>query len=94
VASALVNTAQQVGGSVGLALLNTIAITVFTNYLTAHSINPQTNPIAAMTATVHSYTIAFWVSAALMALAAIVAAVFIRARADQLHASEAVPAGV
>ncbi len=48
VASALVNTAQQVGGSVGLALLNTISITVLTNYLVVHHVNPATNPAAAM----------------------------------------------
>jgi len=93
VASALVNTAQQVGGSVGLALLNTIAITSVSNYFSGHHINPATDPQGAMVGTVHSYTIAFWVSAALMAVATIVAAVFIRARASDLH-TEGVPAGI
>jgi EmrB/QacA subfamily drug resistance transporter len=93
VASALVNTAQQIGGSVGLALLNTIAITSVSNYLSSHRINPGTDPAGAMVGTVHSYTIAFWVSAALMAAATIVAAVFIRARADQMQ-HEGVPAAI
>jgi EmrB/QacA subfamily drug resistance transporter len=36
VASAMVNTSQQVGGSIGVALLNTLAATAATNYLTAN----------------------------------------------------------
>ncbi len=94
VASALVNTAQQIGGSVGLALLNTIAITSLTNYLSGHGIDPTKNPAGAMVGTVHSYTIAFWVSAALMLAAAIVAAVLIQARSEDLHVNEGVPAGI
>jgi EmrB/QacA subfamily drug resistance transporter len=92
VASALVNTAQQVGGSVGLALLNTISITVLTNYLVSHQIDPRTNPLGAAVGTVHSYTIAFWVSAGLMAVASLVAFTFIRVRADQLQSHEGAPA--
>jgi EmrB/QacA subfamily drug resistance transporter len=84
VASALVNAVQQIGGSLGIALLNTIAVSAFTSYLVGHAINPRTNPAGAMVATVHGYTIAFWVAAALMAAAAVIAAVFIRVRPDQL----------
>jgi EmrB/QacA subfamily drug resistance transporter len=87
VASALVNAVQQVGGSLGTALLNTIAVSAFTSYLVAHSINPQTNPAGAAVATVHGYTVAFWVSAALMAAAAITAAILVRVRPEQLAAS-------
>ncbi len=36
VASALVNTTQQVGGSLGIALLNTIAATATANYIVDH----------------------------------------------------------
>ncbi|HLL65901.1 MAG TPA: MFS transporter [Micromonosporaceae bacterium] len=92
VASALVNTAQQVGGSVGLALLNTISISAFTTYLADNRIDPQSNPLGAMAGTVHGYSVAFFVSAGLMALAAVLAAVFIQARAEDLHTNEAVPA--
>ena len=84
VASALVNAVQQIGGSLGIALLNTIAVSAFTSYLVGHAINPRTNPAGAMVATVHGYTIAFWVAAALMASAAIISAVFIRVRPEQL----------
>jgi hypothetical protein len=65
-------------------LLNTIAVSVFTAYVAAHAINPRTDPSGLMVATVHGYTVAFWVSASLMAAAAIVAGVFIRVRPEQL----------
>jgi EmrB/QacA subfamily drug resistance transporter len=86
VASALVNAVQQVGGSLGTALLNTIAVSAFTSYLVSHAINPQTNPAGVSVATVHGYIVAFWVSGALMAAAAIIAAVLIRVRPEQLAA--------
>lgn len=92
VASALVNAVQQIGGSLGTALLNTIFVSALTTYVTSNAINPQSDPAGLMTATVRGYTVAFWVSAALMAAAAVIAAVFIRARPDQLAASQAVPA--
>jgi EmrB/QacA subfamily drug resistance transporter len=85
VASALVNAVQQVGGSLGIALLNTIAVSAFTAYAVGHAINPRTNPAGLMVATVHGYTVAFWVAAALMALAAVIAAAFIRVRPEQLE---------
>ena len=86
VASALVNAVQQVGGSLGIALLNTIAVSAFTTYVADHAINPRTDPAGLMVATVHGYTVAFWVAAALMAVAAVIAAVFIRVRPEQLAA--------
>jgi EmrB/QacA subfamily drug resistance transporter len=84
VASALVNAVQQVGGSLGIALLNTIAVSAFTAFVVGHAINPRTDPAGVMVATVHGYTVAFSVAAALMASAAIAAAVFIRVRPEQL----------
>jgi EmrB/QacA subfamily drug resistance transporter len=94
VASALVNTAQQIGGSLGTALLNTIAASALTSYLAAHA--KAGHPAAQVLAvgTVHSYTVAFWVSAGLIGLATLIAAVLIRARRDQLSAVEGVPAGM
>ena len=63
VASALVNTNQQVGGSIGTALLNTIAASALTSYVLAHGHSPLVQAEAA----VHSYVVAFWVSAAILA---------------------------
>ena len=68
VASAMVNTCQQVGGSIGTALLNTIAASALSSYLLAHGHSPA----AIAGAAVHSYVVAFWVSAAIFAAAAVV----------------------
>ncbi len=71
VASALVNTTQQIGGSLGTALLNTVAATATVSYIQAHG------PAFAPAGLVHGYTVAFKVGAALLLLAALVSAVFV-----------------
>lgn len=71
VASALINTSQQVGGSLGTALLNTVAATATTSYMTA---NATKSPLFGLT---HGFTVAFTVSAALLVVGAIVLALFI-----------------
>jgi EmrB/QacA subfamily drug resistance transporter len=68
VASAMVNTCQQIGGSIGTALLNTIAASALSSYLVTHGHSPA----AVAAAAVHSYVVAFWVSAAIFAGAAVV----------------------
>jgi EmrB/QacA subfamily drug resistance transporter len=94
VASALVNAVQQIGGSLGTALLNTIFVSAVTTYVAENAVNPSADPAGLMTATVHGYTVAFWVSASLMAVAAVIAAVFIRVRPDQLATSQGAPAAI
>ena len=74
VASAMVNTCQQVGGSIGTALLNTIAASALSSYLVTHGHSPAAQAGAA----VHSYVVAFWVSAAIFAGAAVVCALVLR----------------
>jgi EmrB/QacA subfamily drug resistance transporter len=76
VASALVNTMQQVGGSIGTAALSTVALTATTTYLAVH----HTGPLAPATAAVHGYGIAFAVSAALFGLGALVAVLLLPSR--------------
>jgi len=76
VASALVNTMQQVGGSIGTAALSTVALTATASYLTAH----HAGPLAPATAAVHGYTVAFTVSAALFGLGALVAVLLLPSR--------------
>jgi EmrB/QacA subfamily drug resistance transporter len=76
VASALLNTAQQTGGSLGVALLNTIAAAATTNYLVAH----RGSASVGATAVVHGYTVAFSISAGLLGGAAILALLLLRAR--------------
>lgn len=79
VASALVNTAQQVGGALGTSLLNTIAASATAAYVAAHLSQPHVSAVA----TVHGFTVGFGVATVLMAAAAVVAAVFIRGRGDR-----------
>jgi EmrB/QacA subfamily drug resistance transporter len=76
VASALVNTTQQVGGSLGTALLNTIFTTASTGYLATHVGGPQGLAQAA----IHGYNVAFLASAILMAASAVVVFSFVRTR--------------
>ena len=69
VASALVNTVQQVGGSIGTSALSTIALTATASYLAAHHASPLAPAIAAT----HGYTLAFAISAGLLGLGFILA---------------------
>ncbi len=73
VASALVNTVQQVGGSIGTSALSTIALTATASYLVAHHASPRAPAIAAT----HGYTVAFAISAALLGLGCILAIVLL-----------------
>jgi EmrB/QacA subfamily drug resistance transporter len=90
VASALVNTMQQVGGSIGTAALSTIALTATATYLGTH----HTGPLAPAIAATHGYTTAFTVSAGIFGLGVILAIVLLpsRQRLADLRAAEAVPA--
>jgi EmrB/QacA subfamily drug resistance transporter len=88
VASALINTTQQIGGSLGTALLNTIFTSAVASYLLAHQAQAG-DPALLGVATVHSYTIAFWVGAGLIGLASVIALVLIRASKDEVASSGA-----
>lgn len=70
VGSAMVNTTQQIGGSLGIALLNTMATSAASSYLAS---KPHTLAVAA-DAAVHGYTVAFWWAAGIFALGALLAA--------------------
>jgi len=81
VASAMVNTSQQVGGSIGVALLNTLAATAATNYLSSHA--PVTADVAAQAA-IASYNTAYWWGAGIFITGAIIAALLFRRRGQGL----------
>src|SRR6516225_2919177 len=87
VAAALVNTNQQVGGSIGTALLNTLAASAFTSYVLAHGPGPLVQAEAA----VHSYVVGFWVSAAILAGSAVVCALVLPSGTLALTAGRAEP---
>jgi EmrB/QacA subfamily drug resistance transporter len=85
VASAMVNTSQQIGGSLGTALLNTVAATATATYATANSALGEKLMPAAMT---HGFTVAFKFSAALLFIGAIVLFFFINVGKDSLVENE------
>ncbi|MFF3514369.1 MFS transporter [Streptomyces sp. NPDC002573] len=68
VASAMVGTSQQVGGSIGTALLNTIAASSTAAYLASHHGHGKAATDAAL---VHGFSIGFWWAAGFLALAAL-----------------------
>ncbi len=79
VASAMVNTSQQVGGAIGTALLNTIAASATTDYFKSHMAgagNPKALQFQSM---VHGYTTAVWWAAGILTLSALIAFAFIGA---------------
>ncbi|MCP2342164.1 MFS transporter [Actinomadura rupiterrae] len=87
IASAVVNTAQQIGGSIGTALLNTIAAGAASVYLTAH----RDAPSALAQATVHGNAVACaWAAGILLAMAVLVA-VLITTRPGQPTSDEPAP---
>jgi EmrB/QacA subfamily drug resistance transporter len=90
VASALVNTMQQVGGSIGTAALSTVALTTTASYLAAH----HTGALAPAIAATHGYQQAFTASAALFGLGAVVAVILLpsKTRLEQLRAAASAPA--
>src|SRR5450631_2918473 len=77
VASAMVNTSQQVGGSVGTALLSTIFAGAVASYTADH---PHTAGLA-NAAAVHGYTTAFWWAVGIFALGFLLAIVILPGRA-------------
>jgi EmrB/QacA subfamily drug resistance transporter len=93
VASAAVNVMQQIGGSVGTSLFNTIAGSVVASYLVAHLAGAKSGSaayqLAQNSAQLHSYTVAFWIAAAVFLGGAIVSAFVLRSGVAQ---SEGEPA--
>jgi EmrB/QacA subfamily drug resistance transporter len=87
VASAMLNTSQQIGGSLGTALLNTVAATATATYITANALakDDMVGKYAAMT---HGFTVAFKFSAALLFIGAIVLYFFINIGKESLVETE------
>jgi EmrB/QacA subfamily drug resistance transporter len=93
VASAVLNTSQQIGGSLGTALLNTLFAGAVTSYLTG---NPVTDPskagAAAKLAFIHGYHVSFFWGAMLLVAGLVAATVVINARKDDIPAETAIAA--
>jgi len=76
VASAMVNTSQQVGGSVGTSLLSTIFASAVANYTVSHLHAPGLADAAA----VHGYSAAFWWAVGIFVLGFLFAVVILPGR--------------
>ncbi|MCQ8193102.1 MFS transporter [Streptomyces rugosispiralis] len=79
VASAMVNTSQQVGGAIGTALLNTIAASATTEYAKSHAAGATSRTALQLQSMVHGYTAAIWWAVGILVLAAVIAIAFINA---------------
>ncbi|MFF0464279.1 MFS transporter [Streptomyces mexicanus] len=83
VASAMVNTSQQVGGAIGTALLNTIASSATAAYIKDHIAAAGTSKpgqeLVQLQGLVHGYTNAIWLAVAILAVAGVIALTFVTA---------------
>ena len=80
VASAMVNTSQQVGGSIGTALLSTISASAMTTFASGKVPSPD----LVAQASVHGYTTAFWWSAVILGVGAVATAALLRSGAPEV----------
>jgi predicted MFS family arabinose efflux permease len=89
VASGLINTTQQIGGAIGVALATTVATTYTNHFVDAHPGSTASSG-AALT---HGFEIAFYVLAALAVLGALLAAAMIEPNAVTSGQDEVVEDG-
>ena len=89
VASALLNTSQQVGGAVGTALLNTVAVAATTAFLADNAAN--LGPLAIPVGLTHGYTQSFFVGGCLLLVAAVVTAFMITIGKDAVKEEDDAP---
>ncbi|WP_345615986.1 MFS transporter [Streptomyces sanyensis] len=73
VASAMVNTSQQVGGAIGTALLNTIAASATTSYIASHAAAATDARLLQLQGMVHGFSSAIWWAVGILVLAAAIA---------------------
>ncbi|MFF3687484.1 MFS transporter [Streptomyces sp. NPDC002187] len=73
VASAMVNTSQQVGGAIGTALLNTIAASATTAYIGSHAAGAGDPKLLELQGMVHGFSSAIWWAVGILVAAATIA---------------------
>jgi EmrB/QacA subfamily drug resistance transporter len=81
VASAMVNVAQQIGGSIGTSLLNTIAAVAASSYVASHAASAASTAgkqLLQASSTLQSYHTVFWIAAAIFAGCAVLVALVLR----------------
>ncbi|MET9733191.1 MFS transporter [Streptomyces sp. NPDC006458] len=82
VASAMVNTSQQVGGAIGTALLNTIAASATTSYIAdriGSASSPSQQRLVQLEGMVEGYTSAIWFAVGILVAAAVIALTLVNA---------------
>jgi EmrB/QacA subfamily drug resistance transporter len=84
VASGLINTSQQIGGAIGVAVATTIATTFTAHYVDSHHVGALSSH-----ALTHGFAIAFYALAALAVVGAVVAAVLVEPKPRQVEAAPA-----
>jgi hypothetical protein len=90
VASAVLNSTQQIGGSLGTSLLNTFYASAVAAYVADHHLAPSAfNPLAA----IHGYHVAFWIGVGLIAAAFVAILVLVNAGKDDIPTQPGGPAG-
>ena len=82
VASAMVNTTQQIGGSIGTALLSTLAASAVADRLAEATTRPDAT--LAAQAAVHGYTTAFWWAAAIFAVGGVISGALLTKRSAEV----------
>ncbi|MFC4150163.1 MFS transporter [Micromonospora mangrovi] len=88
-ASATLNATQQVGGSLGTALLNTM----YTSAVAAYLVGRMPDPLTQAKALVHGYTVAFAWGAGLILLSGLATLLLIKVRKEDLATTNAVHLG-
>jgi MFS family permease len=85
VAAATVTVGQQLGASVGTSLLNTIFAAAVTSYTAAHLASARLSSRQTMTGhpLVHGYDTAFWWTAGIFAVGAVIGATLLRRGPDR-----------
>jgi EmrB/QacA subfamily drug resistance transporter len=82
VASAMVNTSQQVGGAIGTALLNTIAASATASYITDHiggATSRTQQQLVQLQGQVQGYTSAIWFAVGILVAAGVIALTLVNA---------------
>jgi EmrB/QacA subfamily drug resistance transporter len=78
VASATVNSGNQLGGSIGTSLLNSLFAGAIASYIAAHVVHARPTPLVLAQAAVHGYTVAFWWTAGIFAAGAVICGALMR----------------
>ena len=92
VASAVLNSSQQIGGSLGTALLNTVFASAVTAYLADNLRDGADADRISQLALIRGYHVAFLWGAILLAVALVVAVLFIKAKKEDVPTDAEVPA--